>query len=172
METKDNQREAYFLGENKNSGVNVRKKWLMSIVACLIGICILCLIFIPKQNKSLASSGNVLGTVSVLPEGGTMPVFGENGDVNDFLKWVMLNIKYPEGYEDRPARVVVSFVVQTDGTLGQFKVVESSDDEAYAKSVIDLLKRCPRWKPARLSDGKAVGMEFTLPVSFCQTIEQ
>ena len=36
----------------------------------------------------------------------------------------------------------------------------------YEQTVIELLKRSPHWKPARLSDGEEVNMEFTLPVVF------
>lgn len=58
------------------------------------------------------SQPHVLKTIAVLPEGGQMPVFNGNGDINDFLRWVMTNIQYPKGLEDKPARVVINFTVQ------------------------------------------------------------
>ncbi len=95
-----------------------------------------------------------------------------NGDINDFLRWVMTNIQYPKGLEGKPARVVVSFTVQTEGTLGLFKVLEAPKEKAYEQTVIELLKKSPRWKPARLSDGKEVNMEFTLPVVFTSEVKK
>ena len=105
------------------------------------------------------SQPHVLKTIAVLPEGGQMPIFNGNGDINDFLRWVMTNIQYPKGLEDKPARVVINFTVQKDGTLGLFKVLEAPKEKAYEQTVIELLKRSPHWKPARLSDGEEVNME-------------
>ena len=86
----------------------------------IIGITI-ALIFKPQS----VSHPHVLKTIAVLPEGGQMPIFNGNGDINDFLRWVMTNIQYPKGLEDKPARVVINFTVQKDGTLGLFKVLEA-----------------------------------------------
>ena len=96
-----------------------------------------------------------------------MPKFDGDKDFSEFRKWVMQNIQYPQGEEDRPVRVEVNFTVRTDGTLGNFKaVVAPKRTRVYNQAVIELLKKSPRWTPARLSDGTAVDMEFTLPVEF------
>ena len=84
----------------------------------------------------------------------------------------MTNIQYPKGLEDKPARVVINFTVQKDGTLGLFKVLEAPKEKAYEQTVIELLKRSPQWKPARLSDGEEVNMEFTLPVVFTPEVRK
>ena len=83
----------------------------------------------------------------------------------------MLNIEYPKGLETKPARVVISFTVKTDGTLGDFKVLEAPEEKAYERTVIELLKKSPRWTPAKLSDGTIVNMEFTLPVAFTPEVK-
>lgn len=79
------------------------------------------------------SQPHVLKTIAVLPEGGQMPIFNGNGDINDFLRWVMTNIQYPEGLEDKPARVVINFTVQKDGTLGLFKVLEAPKEKPMSR---------------------------------------
>ena len=100
-----------------------------------------------------------------------MPKFDGDKDINEFLKWIMLNIQYPKGLETKPARVVISFTVKTDGTLGYFKVLEAPKEKAYEQTVIKLLKKSPRWSPAKLSDGTVVNMEFTLPVAFTPEVK-
>lgn len=172
MKGKDSQEETYFLGkpqETRHATSHIYKKVLGIAIGMiiLIGISI-ALVWKPQD----ASHPHELKTIAVLPEGAQMPIFNGNGDINDFLKWVMLNIQYPKGLEDKPARVVVSFTVQKDGTLGLFKVLEAPKEKAYEQAVIGLLKKSPRWKPARLSDGEEVNMEFTLPVVFTPEVKK
>ena len=45
-------------------------------------------------------------------------------------------------------------------------------EKAYEQTVIELLKRSPHWKPARLSDGEEVNMEFTLPIVFTPEVRK
>lgn len=168
-DNKDN--EVYFLGKQHR---HRHHKWLWVAIVIL-------LLAVPLGIASLWSSdrdsatigktlkGEVLQTVSVLPEGAAMPKFNGDGDINDFYVWLTQNLKYPQGLENEQARVVISFVVQTDGKLGQFKVIDSTKQKAFEDQVIDLLKQSPAWTPARLSDGQEVNMEFTLPVLFALT---
>lgn len=173
MKGKNNQEETYFLGkaqETRHTKSQIYKK-VLGIAACMVVILGTSFLLVFKQQGSTFHP-HVLKTVAVLPEGAQMPIFNDNGDINDFLKWVMLNIQYPKGLEDKPARVVINFTVQTDGTLGLFKVLEAPKEKAYEQAVLELLKRSPRWKPARLSDGEEVNMEFTLPVVFTPEVKK
>ncbi len=172
MKGKNCQEETYFLGkaqETRHTTSHIYKKalWIAACMIATIGISV-AIVWKPQN----ASQPHELKTIAVLPEGCRMPIFNGNGDINDFLKWVMLNIKYPKGLEDKPARVVVRFTVQTDGTLGLFKVLEAPKEKAYEQAVIGLLKKSPRWMPARLSDGEEVNMEFTLPVVFTPEVKK
>ncbi len=172
MKEKNCQEETYFLGkaqETRHATAHLYKK-ILGIAVGVIAITSISVALVWKPQD--ASQPHVLKTIAVLPEGGQMPVFNGNGDINDFLKWVMMNVQYPEGLEDQPARVVVSFTVQKDGTLGLFKVLEAPKEKAYEQAVIGLLKRSPHWKPARLSDGEEVNMEFTLPVVFAPEVKK
>jgi TonB family protein len=145
-------------------------KKVFGIAACVIAIIGITIVLMFKPQS--VSQPHVLKTIAVLPEGGQMPIFNGNGDINDFLRWVMTNIQYPKGLEDKPARVVINFTVQKDGTLGLFKVLEAPKEKAYEQTVIELLKKSPHWKPARLSDGEEVNMEFTLPVVFTPEVRK
>lgn len=124
------------------------------------------LAYLSYRSDGYIQQTHMLKTIAVLPKGGQMPKFDGNKDISEFLKWVMLNIKYPEGLETEPARVEIRFTVKTDGTLGNFKVLKAPKEKAYEQTVIELLKKSPRWTPAKLSDGTVVNMEFTLPVAF------
>lgn len=59
-------------------------------------------------------------------------------------------------------RVLVSFVVEKDGRVGDVTILE---DPGYGcgKAVAKAIKKMPRWKPGKL-DGKAVRTMFRLPV--------
>lgn len=124
------------------------------------------LAYLSYRSDGYIQQTHMLKTIAVLPKGGQMPKFDGNKDISEFLKWVMLNIKYPKGLETEPARVEIRFTVKTDGTLGNFKVLKAPEEKAYEQTVIELLKKSPRWTPAKLSDGTVVNMEFTLPVAF------
>lgn len=124
------------------------------------------LAYLSYRSDGYIQQTHMLKTIAVLPKGGQMPKFDGNKDISEFLKWVMLNIKYPKGLETEPARVEIRFTVKTDGTIGNFKVLKAPKEKAYEQTVIDLLKKSPHWTPAKLSDGTVVNMEFTLPVAF------
>ena len=96
MKGKNNQEETYFLGkaqETRYTKSHIYKK-VFGIAACVIAIIGITLIFMFKPQN--VSQPHVLKTIAVLPEGGQMPIFNGNGDINDFLRWVMTNIQYPK----------------------------------------------------------------------------
>lgn len=112
MKEKNNQEETYFLGkaqETRYTKSHLYKK-VFGIAACVIAIIGITIVLMFKPQS--VSQPHVLKTIAVLPEGGQMPIFNGNGDINDFLRWVMTNIQYPKGLEDKPARVVINFTVQ------------------------------------------------------------
>lgn len=112
MKEKNNLEETYFLGkaqETRYTKSHIYKK-VFGIAACVIAIIGITIVLMFKPQS--VSQPHVLKTIAVLPEGGQMPIFNGNGDINDFLRWVMTNIQYPKGLEDKPARVVINFTVQ------------------------------------------------------------
>ena len=84
MKGKNNQEETYFLGkaqETRYTKSHLYKK-VFGIAACVIAIIGIALILMFKPQS--VSQPHVLKTIAVLPEGGQMPVFNGNGDINDF----------------------------------------------------------------------------------------
>lgn len=60
--------------------------------------------------------------------------------------------------------VLVRFLVDTDGTITHFVIVQSAG-AAFDNEVIRVLKKMPRWKPA-VQNGHKTAVTFTQPVTF------
>lgn len=82
------------------------------------------------------------------------------GGMEKFYKFVKDNFRTPE---DTPGgRMIVSFVVEKDGSLTDIKVPRPAGP-GTAEEAIRMLKRCPRWVPAE-QNGRKVRCMFTLPI--------
>jgi len=88
------------------------------------------------------------------------------GGVDAFMQFLAKNIQYPEEARDKnvQGRVIISFIVETDGTLTNFKVVRSvgsgTDEEA-----VRVLAMSPKWSPG-LQNGHKVRVAYSVPISF------
>ena len=93
-----------------------------------------------------------------------MPQFP--GGETALLKYLQENVKYPpKAIKDSiQGRVVVQFVVDSLGYVGEVKVVRSVSEDLDAEAV-RVVKTLPRFSPGRLF-GKTVSMWYTLPVTF------
>ena len=91
------------------------------------------------------------------------------------MKWLQEHIKYPEGYtSNQPqGKVVVSFIVERDGSLDSI-MVKSSPDPLLSEEAIRVVKEMPKWKPARQyfppprQGSEAVRARYFLPIIFRQ----
>ena len=79
------------------------------------------------------------------------------------MKYIQSHVNYPEG-TDVEGRVILQFVVETDGSIGEVKVLRSVD-ELLDKEAVRLIKSLPNFTPGR-QNGQAVSVWYTLPVSF------
>lgn len=86
-----------------------------------------------------------------------------NGDLKAFLAQ---NVKYPKKAMENgvQGRVLVSFIVETNGSISNVKVVRSVDPELDTEA-LRVVKKMPKWTPG-MQKGKAVRVRFTLPISF------
>ncbi|MBK8492439.1 MAG: TonB family protein [Saprospirales bacterium] len=60
--------------------------------------------------------------------------------------------------------VVASFVIFPNGSVGNVQIKKSVSPECDAE-VVRLVRAMPDWQPG-FHDGKAVNVEFSLPVKF------
>ncbi|MFA6766814.1 MAG: energy transducer TonB [Parabacteroides sp.] len=163
--------EVYFLGnQNQRKSKLSHKRVLWIIIAA---VCTIVVLIVGYQKLFTVSevdqpaNGETLDVVKILPQGCRAPLFEGKYEINEsFPKWIAKNLKYPKGYETMDARVLVRFVIQKDGTLGQFKILSAPKEKVFEKAVLDMLKHCPRWEPARAADGSAINIEYILPISF------
>ena len=65
----------------------------------------------------------------------------------------------------RRGSVIVSFTVEKDGRLTNIKVVRGLDP-FLDKEAIRIVRRMPRWIPARREDGKPIKVDFTISIRF------
>ena len=82
------------------------------------------------------------------------------------FQWLSSNLKYPVVAEDNgvQGRVIVTFVVERDGSITDVKVVKSVDP-SLDKEAVRLVKSMPKWIPGK-QKGEAVRVKYTVPVTF------
>ena len=92
------------------------------------------------------------------------PVFpGGTQALSDYL---YDNIKYPESCrrDSIQGRVIISFVVEKDGSINSAEVVKSVNEQLDAEA-LRVISAMPRWNPGK-QRGKVVRVKYTLPVNF------
>lgn len=94
------------------------------------------------------------------------PAVPPTGDIPSLLKWIANHIEYPQSALDNgiQGKVVLRFVVEKDGSIGDILVARKVDP-ALDKEAVRVLKSMPKWTPGK-QRGKPVRSYFTLPISF------
>lgn len=80
--------------------------------------------------------------------------------------WLSKNMKYPEECRKKgiEGRVVISFVVNKDGSIVDAEAVKSPHP-ALAEEGLRVVRSMPKWKPAK-EGGKVVRSRFNIPIMF------
>ncbi len=110
------------------------------------------------MEKENASNGKVFDVVEQMPQfPGGMPAL---------MKWLQDNMKYPKEAQDakQQGRVIVSFVVEKDGSITNVRVVKSVTP-ALDEEAIRVVKAMPKWNPG-MQNGEPVRVNYTVPISF------
>lgn len=89
-----------------------------------------------------------------------------DGGLMEFRRWVAQTVRFPpEALEKKiQGRVVVSFVVDSEGSVTSVKVIQSPS-QILSDEVGRALSSAPKWSPG-MANGEPVPVEFTLPVDF------
>ena len=93
-----------------------------------------------------------------------MPSFpGGNGAL---LEYLASHVKYPVVAQENgvQGRVIVSFVVEKDGSITDVRVVRSVDP-SLDREAARVVSSMPRWTPGK-QNGSAVRVKYNVPVSF------
>ena len=113
-----------------------------------------------SAQKTVVSQKNekVFDVVEQMPEypGGMQALF-------EFLKE---NIKYPEDAQKQKVegRVIVTFVVETDGSISNVEVAKHAFPSLDAEAV-RVIQAMPNWSPGK-QKGQAVRVKYTVPINF------
>ena len=110
------------------------------------------------------SKDNKKDDVTIYNAVAQMPQFP--GGEAALIKYINSHINYPPAAAMNKVQgnVIVQFVVNKDGSIGEVKVVRSVDKD-LDREAIRVIKSLPKFTPGR-QNGKAVNVWYTLPVPF------
>ena len=93
-----------------------------------------------------------------------MPEFP--GGSQKLLEYLKENTHYPEIAEKNgvQGRVVVTFVVEKDGSITEAKIVKSVD-QSLDEEAFRVVKSMPKWKPG-MCNGEPTRVKYTVPITF------
>lgn len=116
---------------------------------------------VEKPKTEAAQEEKVYDIVGDVPA--QMPSFP--GGYDALKKFIDENLRYPHPDFCGEGRVVVTFTVETDGSLTDISVVRSIAKELDEEAV-RLVKSMPKWIPGQHVEGKPGRMKYTLPIAF------
>ena len=119
-----------------------------------------CCLMTANAQKTVVSQTNqkVYDEVEQMPEyPGGMPAM---------IEFLQTNIKYPEDAVKQKVegRVMVQFVVETDGSISDVHVAKQVFPSLDAEA-IRVVQTMPKWLPGR-EKGKVVRVKYNLPIVF------
>lgn len=115
-----------------------------------------------KASDAIAPADTAKNVVYDVTE--TMPQFPGGQEV--LLKYLAANIKYPASAvkAKKQGRVIVTFIIQKDGSVAKARIARSVDPELDAEA-LRIVKAMPNWTPGT-QDGKPVNVKYIIPVNF------
>ncbi|MBR6843255.1 MAG: energy transducer TonB [Prevotella sp.] len=130
------------------------KKFIIMALMALFGLTTV------SAQKTVVAKKNqqVFDVVEKMPEypGGQAALF----------EYLSKNVKYPADAEKKKieGRVLVTFVVNTDGSITDIEVVRKTFPSLDAEAV-RVISGMPKWKPGE-QKGKKVRVKYTVPLNF------
>ena len=128
------------------------------IILMAIAACMMTLGAQAQVQKGNTAPQDVFDVVEEMPQ--------YPGGMQAMLSFLQENITYPKDAQEKKisGRVLVTFVVEKDGSISNVETVKSVfpslDEEA-----VRIVKAMPNWKPGK-QNGKVVRVKYTLPISF------
>ena len=89
----------------------------------------------------------------------------QGGDQNDFSKWVISHLIYPDSAkrDGIQGRVVLQFTIKADGSITNVVVFKGLSSD-LDKEVVRVVSSSPSWEPGIGADGNPVDVSYTFPV--------
>ena len=127
---------------------------------------LLLVIFNSVRSQTVAPDIDTMNLIEkVIPPHGVQwrdPEFP--GGLEKFKQYIKNNLRWPPNSKGIEGRVMVTFIIETDGSLTYIKVSRGLSPE-FDKEAIRLIRECPRWKPA-IRYGKPVRVGYSIPIIF------
>ena len=119
-------------------------------------------IMITTKGANVSEKALATDSVLMIPE--EMPSFP--GGVMALMEFLQKNVKYPVEAQKKgvEGRVLVSFVVEKDGSLTEIKTVKSVDP-LLDEEAVRVVSAMPKWEPGK-QKGKPVRVKYNVPISF------
>ena len=119
-----------------------------------------CCLVTAHAQKTVVSQTNqkVFDTVEQMPE--------YPGGMQAMIEFLQTNMKYPEDAAKQKVegRVMVQFVVETDGSVSDVHVAKQVFPSLDAEA-IRVVQAMPKWMPGK-DKGKVVRVKYNLPIVF------
>lgn len=112
-----------------------------------------------KLRAEMLKDDYVFETVEVSPK-------FQGADEKAFIKWLYPNIKYPQSALDDGISgiVIVSFIIEQDGTLTNAKI-ERSPDDSLSEEALRVVRLSPKWEPG-MQESRVVRTKLMIPIHF------
>lgn len=113
------------------------------------------------DQLDLPVEGPQLAATDVVEE---MPRFP--GGIGALMKWLDARIEYRPGFvrDKLQGNMEVTFIVMTDGSVGDIKVTKSINPN-LDRMVTEILKEMPQWEAGK-SKGRLTAVQIKLPIEF------
>jgi TonB family protein len=142
----------------------MKHKKTLKQIGSIAAFLFVCMAFKPLAAQENTKDTTILNKEDVLVMPEVMPEY--SGGDGARIRFLQENLKYP--MEARKAglegRVVVGFVVEPDGRLSNFEIVQSVAP-ILDKEALRVVQLMPKWKPGKLH-GKPVRVQYQLPITF------
>ncbi|AMR33124.1 hypothetical protein A0256_17730 [Mucilaginibacter sp. PAMC 26640] len=86
------------------------------------------------------------------------------GGEDAFKNFIKENLRWPKNDPQIEGKVIITFIIQKDGRLTNFKILKSLRP-AYNKEALRILKASPKWTPG-MQMGKPIVVAYTVPIIF------
>ena len=114
-----------------------------------------------EKDEPINQNENDPETLRIVQE---LPMYP--GGMVEFMKWLTKNLKYPSAAlrSKIEGKVMISFIVNTDGTISDIKVVKKAHRLLDAEA-LRVAKLMPKWEPGK-DHGKVCRTMVAIPIVF------
>ena len=112
-----------------------------------------------KVKEEIKEDNNIYTTVEEAPQ-------FLNGGIENLYNFLSKNLRYPSISKKKgiQGKVMVSFIINKDGSTSDFQVIKSVDPY-LDKEALRVMSMMPKWKPGK-QNGVPVRVKMTVPVNF------